>query len=321
MAAPAGQKAPHGAKVLKMCGLNVLFPATHTPFPAQRGLMSAAVRALESGSNALLESPTGTGKTLALLCAALSWQRAERERLAERQQKRAAAVEAEANLALDADETPDIEALLKRVQENNAAAQRERAPRVVFASRTHSQLRQVVKELRRCSFFHSHRAFVVQGGEEGFSAQGPAGQGGTEGGEGRARAAPVDAPAVGGSASSSTSSSSCGGAPAAAAAASPRAWGTSAASVAHRLREDSDSDGIERGGSATGLRELGCTAAASRSRFRMTTLGSRKQYCVHHSVSRQLLGRDELCRDLLRRRQCPRYSAKTSLLMSLPRCL
>ncbi|KAA0152142.1 hypothetical protein FNF29_04010 [Cafeteria roenbergensis] len=50
----------------------------------------------------------------------------------------------------------------------------------------------------------------------------------------------------------------------------------------------------------------------------MTTLGSRKQYCVHHSVSRQLLGRDELCRDLLRRRQCPHYSAKTSLLMSLP---
>lgn len=33
--------------------------------------------ALQKGQNSLLESPTGSGKSLALLCAALAWQRRE----------------------------------------------------------------------------------------------------------------------------------------------------------------------------------------------------------------------------------------------------
>jgi len=33
--------------------------------------------ALQKGQNSLLESPTGSGKSLALLCAALAWQRKE----------------------------------------------------------------------------------------------------------------------------------------------------------------------------------------------------------------------------------------------------
>jgi len=51
--------------------LNVMFP--FKPYQCQIDFMTKVVRALKNGENALLESPTGTGKTLSLLCASLAW--------------------------------------------------------------------------------------------------------------------------------------------------------------------------------------------------------------------------------------------------------
>lgn len=49
---------------LSIMGCNIEFPAGRRPFPAQLGLMSAMIRALVKGQNALLESPTGASLVL-----------------------------------------------------------------------------------------------------------------------------------------------------------------------------------------------------------------------------------------------------------------
>uniref|UniRef100_A0A7M4EWG9 DNA 5'-3' helicase n=1 Tax=Crocodylus porosus TaxID=8502 RepID=A0A7M4EWG9_CROPO len=53
-------------------GVKILFPCK--AYPSQLAMMNAIVKGLNSRQHCLLESPTGSGKSLALLCSALSWQ-------------------------------------------------------------------------------------------------------------------------------------------------------------------------------------------------------------------------------------------------------
>ena len=56
-------------------GIDVCFP--FEPYECQKNFMSKVIEGLQTKSNCLLESPTGTGKTLSLLCATLAWQAAQ----------------------------------------------------------------------------------------------------------------------------------------------------------------------------------------------------------------------------------------------------
>lgn len=50
------------------------FPANKKPYEQQVGMMRAIVEALQQEGNALIESPTGTGKSLAILSSVMAWQ-------------------------------------------------------------------------------------------------------------------------------------------------------------------------------------------------------------------------------------------------------
>ncbi|XP_057557750.1 ATP-dependent DNA helicase DDX11 isoform X6 [Hippopotamus amphibius kiboko] len=51
------------------------FPFPFTPYAIQKDFMAALYQVLEAGKIGIFESPTGTGKSLSLICGALSWLR------------------------------------------------------------------------------------------------------------------------------------------------------------------------------------------------------------------------------------------------------
>ncbi|XP_067864601.1 Fanconi anemia group J protein isoform X2 [Heptranchias perlo] len=59
-------------------GVKILFPCK--AYPSQLAMMNSIVRGLNSQQHCLLESPTGSGKSLALLCSTLAWQQSQYEK-------------------------------------------------------------------------------------------------------------------------------------------------------------------------------------------------------------------------------------------------
>ena len=78
--------------------------------------MTRVIDAISKKENALLESPTGTGKTLSLLCSSLAWLKSERDRF-----------------------------MLDNIGAAGGKGSVE-PPKIIYCSRTHSQLAQVQKE-------------------------------------------------------------------------------------------------------------------------------------------------------------------------------
>lgn len=112
--------------VYAVAGVAVEFP--FEAYDVQLLYMEKVVLALQRGEHALLESPTGTGKTLCLLCAALGWRRQ---------------TEREASTSTAAQHRP-----VTAWADQGAAGGTGRLPRIIYMSRTHSQLKQVVRQLR-----------------------------------------------------------------------------------------------------------------------------------------------------------------------------
>ena len=104
---------------LNILGIEIYFP--YEPYENQILYMKKVIEALQTNGMAGLESPTGTGKTLCLLCACLGYLKHLRDEL-----------------------------IQDKKEENGQDKQEEmNQPVIYYTSRTHAQITNVIKELRK----------------------------------------------------------------------------------------------------------------------------------------------------------------------------
>ncbi|XP_072170315.1 regulator of telomere elongation helicase 1-like [Diadema setosum] len=129
---------------IKCAGVQVEFP--FEPYGCQKDYMEKVIQCLQTGKNGVLESPTGTGKTLCLLCSALAWRHtyiAQQElgRCLKGSKGDGAAASYQEQLM------GDLKAGAGWGETNEEGLFIDR-PKIIYASRTHSQLSQAVDQLK-----------------------------------------------------------------------------------------------------------------------------------------------------------------------------
>ncbi|XP_077502103.1 regulator of telomere elongation helicase 1 homolog [Amblyomma americanum] len=128
-------------QMFNLRGVTVHFP--HEPYDVQKKYMEKVIECLQSGVNGILESPTGTGKTLSLLCSSLAWLEDHK-----------AAMQLTAGLHRSPDPNAGFLSQLQSLFDQQEAANRPSpiCPKIIYSSRTHSQLSQAINELKKTNY-------------------------------------------------------------------------------------------------------------------------------------------------------------------------
>ncbi|KAL5984318.1 hypothetical protein ACLOJK_018422 [Asimina triloba] len=149
------------ANVYQIAGLPVNFP--YKPYGSQLAFMGRVISTLDRAQrqghcHALLESPTGTGKSLSLLCSALAWQQNHRSKTLQSSLDHTAPAAAPPHdpyvsgggFVPEPNPSGNVEQSLPAP--NSRAQKKRTTPTIYYASRTHSQISQVIREYRKTSY-------------------------------------------------------------------------------------------------------------------------------------------------------------------------
>lgn len=139
--------------VTNINGIDVIFP--FEPYEIQKNYMSKVIECLSSEQNGILESPTGTGKTLSLLCSTLAWLEAKKAQL---QLERG---------MMDKQNDDFMAKLNEQLAMTNGRTGKSflGVPTIIYASRTHTQLTQAVGEMKLTAYNHM-KACVIGSREQ-----------------------------------------------------------------------------------------------------------------------------------------------------------
>ncbi|PSS31181.1 Fanconi anemia group J protein [Actinidia chinensis var. chinensis] len=139
-------------------GIAVEFP--YQPYGSQMAFMGRVISTLDRAQrdghcHALLESPTGTGKSLSLLCSVLAWQKNYQSRNIRNDPAHLMpAPEAKTDPLGHGGgfipETQPSEPVPSAT--NNKSSKKKTVPTIFYASRTHTQITQVIREYRKTTY-------------------------------------------------------------------------------------------------------------------------------------------------------------------------
>ncbi|XP_073944470.1 regulator of telomere elongation helicase 1 [Choristoneura fumiferana] len=135
---------------IMISGIPVSFP--FEPYDVQKAYMERVIESLQNNTNALLESPTGTGKTLSLLCSSLAWLLVKKAQLQMNAQL--------GNFAEHSEKAGSLRDSLKQGAGKTKDSMTWGMPKIIYSSRTHSQLTQAMQELKRSSYRHVKAAVL-----------------------------------------------------------------------------------------------------------------------------------------------------------------
>ncbi|XP_068589744.1 regulator of telomere elongation helicase 1 isoform X2 [Cebidichthys violaceus] len=128
---------------LTLNGVTVNFP--FPPYDCQKDYMGKVIECLQKKQNGVLESPTGTGKTLCLLCATLAWREHFKDTISARKiAEKLNGEEMFPNTPMSSWGTAATDGATPTYYTD--------IPKIIYASRTHSQLAQVIGELKNTSY-------------------------------------------------------------------------------------------------------------------------------------------------------------------------